>query len=51
MRWGIPSDANEYHGTYDLCKKEIADSQELSIGPNFVVSFIENFTKFYFLNR
>ena len=37
MRWGIPSDAYEYHGTYDLCKKEIADCQKFSIGPNFVV--------------
>jgi len=37
MRWGIPNYAYEYHGTYDLCKKEIADCQKFSIGPNFVV--------------
>jgi hypothetical protein len=37
MRWGIPNDAFEYHGTFNLCKKEITDCKEFSIGPNFVV--------------
>jgi hypothetical protein len=38
MRWGIPNDAYEYHGTLSLCKKEITDCKEFSIGPNFVVN-------------
>lgn len=37
MRWGIPNDAFEYHGTFNLCKKEITDCKQFSIGPNFVV--------------
>lgn len=40
MRWGIPNDAYEYHGTTELCLKEISNCKEVSIGPNFVVNFI-----------
>ena len=36
MRWGIASDAYEYHGTSDLCLNEIENCKKLSIGPNFV---------------
>ena len=36
MRWGIPSDATEYHGTTELCLKEIRNCREYSLGPNFV---------------
>jgi hypothetical protein len=42
MRWGIPNDAYEYHGTLSLCKKEITDCKEFSIGPNFVVKTKRN---------
>ena len=38
MRWGIPSDANEYHGTTELCLKEIRNCKKFSIGPTFVVN-------------
>lgn len=37
MRWGIPSDAHEYHGTTELCLNEINNCKAYSIGPNFVV--------------
>ncbi|RNA44129.1 NACHT and WD repeat domain-containing 2 [Brachionus plicatilis] len=36
MRWGIPSDAYEYHGTTELCLKEILNCKKVSVGPNFV---------------
>jgi len=54
MRWGIPNDAYEYHGTLSLCKKEITDCKEFSIGPNFVVKKPKEMISFnlfkYFLN-
>jgi hypothetical protein len=36
MRWGISSDAFEYHGTTDLCLQEIQNCKKTSLGPNFV---------------
>lgn len=36
MRWGITSDAFEYHGTTDLCLQEIQNCKKTSLGPNFV---------------
>lgn len=36
MRWGIPSDAHEYHGTTELCLNEIKNCKKYSLGPNFV---------------
>lgn len=36
MRWGIPSDAYEYHGTTELCLNEIKNCIKYSIGANFV---------------
>lgn len=36
MRWGIPSDAYEYHGTTELCLNEIKNCKKFSIGPSFV---------------
>lgn len=36
MRWGIPSDAHEYHGTTELCLNEIKNCKKHSLGPNFV---------------
>lgn len=37
MRWGIPNDSYENHGTTELCINEIKNSKKFSIGPNFVV--------------
>lgn len=37
MRWGVPSDASEYHGTTQLCLNEIKNCKMYSIGPNFIV--------------
>ena len=39
MRWGIQNDAYAYHGTTDLCLKEIKNCRQNSTGPYFVVSF------------
>ena len=40
MRWGITDDATNEHITEHLCLQEIAKCQRLSLGPNFIVSFI-----------
>ena len=38
MRWGVRDEATDDHMTTELCMKEIASCQRLSVGPNFVVS-------------
>lgn len=40
MRWGIQNDAYENHGTTELCLKEITNCQNVSLGPNFIVTYI-----------
>lgn len=42
MRWGVRDDATDAHMTTELCLREIKACQEISVGPNFVVSF-QNF--------
>jgi len=39
MRWGVRDEATDDHMTTELCMREIANCQRLSMGPNFVVSF------------
>ena len=38
MRWGVRDDATDTHMTTELCLREIKACQEISVGPNFVVS-------------
>jgi hypothetical protein len=38
MRWGIRDSMSSEHGTTEMCLQEIRHCQELSVGPNFVVS-------------
>ena len=38
MRWGVRDDATNAHMTTELCLREIKACQEISVGPNFVVS-------------
>ena len=38
MRWGVRDDATVAHMTTELCLREIKACQEISVGPNFVVS-------------
>ena len=38
MRWGVQDDATDAHMTTELCLREIKACQEISVGPNFVVS-------------
>ena len=37
MRWGVPGNASDCHGTTELCLNEINNCKMYSIGPNFVV--------------
>ena len=37
MRWGVRDEATDDHMTTELCMREIANCQRLSMGPNFVV--------------
>ena len=46
MRWGVRDDATNTHMTTELCLREIKACQEISVGPNFVVSATLMFTKF-----
>lgn len=39
MRWGVRDDATDAHMTTELCLREIKACQEISVGPNFVVSY------------
>ena len=41
MRWGVRDESNDDHSTLELCLKEIRACQELSTGPNFVVSLVK----------
>lgn len=38
MHWGVRDDATDAHMTTELCLREIKACQEISVGPNFVVS-------------
>lgn len=38
MRWGVRDGATNTHMTTELCLREIKACQEISVGPNFVVS-------------
>ena len=38
MRWGVRDDATDAHMKTELCLREIKACQEISVGPNFVVS-------------
>lgn len=44
MRWGVRDDATNTHMTTELCLREIKACQEISVGPNFVVSAPSMFT-------
>lgn len=46
MRWGVRDDATNTHMTTELCLREIKACQEISVGPNFVVSAPLMFSKF-----
>ena len=41
MRWGVRDEATDDHMTTELCMREIANCQRLSMGPNFVVCWIQ----------
>lgn len=41
MRWGVRDEATDDHMTTELCMREIANCQRLSMGPNFVVSLFQ----------
>lgn len=41
MRWGVRDEATDDHMTTELCMREIANCQRLSMGPNFVVSLCQ----------
>ena len=38
MRWGVRDEATDDHMTTEICMKELKLCQEVSTGPNFVVS-------------
>ena len=40
MRWGIRDEATDDHMTTELCMKELKACQDLSTGPNFIVSIV-----------
>ena len=40
MRWGVREDASDDHSTTKLCLDEISNCQQISCGPNFIVSTI-----------
>lgn len=41
MRWGVRDESADDHSTLELCLKEIRACQELSTGPNFMVSVVK----------
>ena len=47
MRWGVRDDATDAHMTTELCLREIKACQEISVGPNFVVSSSRSMLRFY----
>ena len=46
MRWGISDASTNDHITTELCLQEIKNCQQLSTGPNFVVSLILQYLYF-----
>ena len=38
MRWGVRDESTDDHSTLELCLKELKACQDLSTGPNFMVS-------------
>ena len=40
MRWGVRDEATADHMTSELCMKELKACQQLSTGPNFIVSIM-----------
>ena len=38
MRWGVRDEATDDHMTSELCVRELKACQQLSTGPNFIVS-------------
>ena len=38
MRWGVRDEATDDHMTSELCMRELKACQQLSTGPNFIVS-------------
>ena len=40
MRWGVRDEATDDHMTSELCMRELRACQQLSTGPNFIVSFV-----------
>jgi hypothetical protein len=36
MRWGIRDEATDDHSTTRICLEELKNSQEASLGPNFI---------------
>ena len=40
MRWGVRDEATDDHMTSELCMRELKACQQLSTGPNFIVSTI-----------
>ena len=46
MRWGVRDEMTEDHMTSELCMRELANCQRLSLGPNFIVKL--SFTFFPF---
>ena len=40
MRWGVRDEATDNHMTSELCMTELHACQQLSTGPNFIVSLI-----------
>ena len=38
MRWGVRDESTDDHMTTELCMRELRACQELSTGPNFIVS-------------
>ena len=47
MRWGVRDDATDAHMTTELCLREIKACQEISVGPNFVVSYSRSMLRLY----
>ena len=45
MRWGVRDEATDDHMTSELCMRELKACQQLSTGPNFIVSMIFTFMK------
>lgn len=42
MRWGVRDESTDDHSTLELCLKEIRACQEVSTGPNFMVSVVKH---------